>query len=249
MKKLSIAFFILFGLSIGNSAYSQACEPDTNFKSTGSYPTQLAEAYLNTPYEQTIQFRIPKDTTINFNGTNVNATLDSAVITEVIGIPANFVYTCFNANCAFYPEITSCGILTGMAEGGQSGIYPLKIAIVFYGKAFGIAASQADTIERYSLVIDGGGTASIRVRNNEFNPVIFPNPSNQGIFTLKWSNPEKHQEIEIMDIYGKNIFSAEAGNFSNSIDINLRDKNPAKGIYFVNIKGEKNSSVIKLIIQ
>lgn len=248
MKKLSIAFFILFGLSIGNSAFSQACEPDTNFKSTGSYPTQLAEAFLNTPYEQTIQFRIPSDTNIIYNGVNVNATLDSAVITEVIGIPANFVYTCFNPNCAFYPEITSCGILTGMAEAGQSGIYPLKIAIVFYGKAFGFNAQQPDTIERYSLVIDGG-TASIRVRSNEFNPVIFPNPSNQGIFTLKWSNPEKDQEIEIMDIYGKKIFSVETENFSNSIDINLSDKNPAKGIYFVNIKGQKNSSVIKLIIQ
>lgn len=248
MKKLSIAFFILFGLSIGNSAYSQVCEPDTNFKSTGSFPTQLAPADLNTPYEQTIQFRIPKDTTINFNGTNVSATLDSAVITEVMGIPANFVYTCYNANCAFYPEITSCGILTGMAEAGQQGTYPIKIAIVFYGKAFGIAASQADTIERYTLEINGG-TASLRERSQEFNPVIFPNPSNQGIFTLKWSNPEKHQEIQITDIYGKVVYAAEAESFSNNLDINLSDKNPAKGIYFVNIKGQKNSSVIKLIIQ
>ncbi len=82
----------------------------------------------------------------------------------------------------------------------------------------------------------------ITENNSETDFKIYPNPSN-GTFTI--DTKENDYKLFITDILGAIVYQSEIKNVKSEIDLS---KQP-NGIYFINIKTEKGTSVQKLIIQ
>jgi hypothetical protein len=75
---------------------------------------------------------------------------------------------------------------------------------------------------------------------------IYPNPANSNVFVNYTLNKTENVSISLIDIYGKTIkIVAKQKQQSVSYDIDL--SNIASGIYFVKLKGESFTKLIKLV--
>ena len=185
MKRFNILLSIICLLIFGN-ANAQVCTPDTAIKQTGFYPAVLDTAEIDVAFQQILQIRVLKDTTIIIFGTQQKAYIDSIILTNIIGLPAGFTYQCYNATCRYVPDTTGCAVLNGKAKASDAGVYPLKLAVNIYGRlASGFKAVQPDTIRSLTLVVRGASATVIDFDATPFK--IYPNPSNNGIIQLNTS--------------------------------------------------------------
>lgn len=72
---------------------------------------------------------------------------------------------------------------------------------------------------------------------------VFPNPSNDGNFTIKYNGTSNLLTIDILDVTGKLIQQVAMTN-SNMLTLNIRNN---KGVYYLNIKDLQGNSTSKLI--
>lgn len=182
-------------LAIG--AKAQICEPDTTLKTVGFKPDTLQTAKAWIPYSEGITVLSIRDTTTLLGGVQVSVKIDSIKVVNVIGMPPNFTYECQNPRCLFVWFEPRCVKLSGMT--GDVGIYPLKIAVIAYGKVGGsLAISQRDTITRFSIVVEGTGNTGLQ-EINELS--VVPNPANNqiSIYCKNFSN----ELPKLLDITGK----------------------------------------------
>ena len=73
--------------------------------------------------------------------------------------------------------------------------------------------------------------------------VLYPNPANHGVFTVK--GLEVFEKMEIKDIHGNVINSFELGNL-NSVEIQMI--NQSKGVYIVQLFDGSDFTFRKIII-
>jgi len=84
---------------------------------------------------------------------------------------------------------------------------------------------------------------------NDFNASVYPNPSN-GIFSLGIQSSQYQElRIEIMNIYGQQVFSLLQTIDSVSVEISLVCNELSNGIYFIKVSSKDYSKTIKLQIQ
>ncbi|MBI3258311.1 MAG: hypothetical protein HYZ54_02345, partial [Ignavibacteriae bacterium] len=87
MKKY--IFIILLALTSSITIKAQ-CVVDTTIKTKGIYPRILPQAKEDSAYDQTIQFKMPKDTQSILG----LITYDSITITNITNIPKGINYIC-----------------------------------------------------------------------------------------------------------------------------------------------------------
>lgn len=63
VNKWNILLFLITFFFLGN-LQAQVCEPDTTVSSLGLFPASLPDGFLNTPYSETLNAGLPRDTTI-----------------------------------------------------------------------------------------------------------------------------------------------------------------------------------------
>jgi len=80
-------------------------------------------------------------------------------------------------------------------------------------------------------------------KNNQFGFTLSPNPSS-GQFTIKLSNFDTNNSVQIFDVLGKKIF--ESKNIGPSTKINLNERN---GVYLVKITNGSNSHVERIVVK
>lgn len=103
-----------------------------------------------------------------------------------------------------------------------------------------IETVQIRVIKRKSL-----GTMTNELVSSEV--VVYPNPSIDGIFSIKFNRPEPVMiNIEVLDPTGNLIFTSQTST-ENTYQLNLSEF--SKGSYFVRISTLKDSEIKKLIIQ
>jgi hypothetical protein len=94
--------------------------------------------------------------------------------------------------------------------------------------------------------------SKLDIKQNKINEIslnIYPNPNN-GLMDLKFSSPYTESfYIEVFDLTGKIILAKNLkkgyGDFVVPIDL----KNSSKGLYYLNLRGEKSFTETKFIIQ
>lgn len=106
------------------------------------------------------------------------------------------------------------------------------------GGTFGI-----DTVKINGSVT---GATSITAFSQESSISVYPNPSENGIFTVNTGNPSNKTIVTVYNIIGKVVFSKEINSSNKEVTIDL--SNEANGSYFVNIKNDKESSTKKITI-
>jgi hypothetical protein len=229
-----------FAASIA-SVRAQSCTPDNTIISPGVYPEQPDTAFADQAYDFSFQVLALKDTAVLFGGQNLNATIDSVAVVNVMGLPANFDYTCNPTNCIFTWRAVGCVNVKGNPTQSQAGIYDLKIATVVYAKAGFLTLPVPDTTDGYQLVIKGDGSASIfDVSNTLLN--IYPNPSSNGTFML--SSSKQLFILSVLDIQGRQVAFKETQS-QNILTLDLAMA--PKGIYYLQAEIEGKLISKKLV--
>ncbi|MDG2455317.1 MAG: T9SS type A sorting domain-containing protein [Bacteroidia bacterium] len=224
--------FLLIATLTATAVYVQAqnCNPDNTITQAGVYPEQPDTAFADEAYDFSFQVLALKDTAVIFGGQNLNATIDSIKVNNVIGLPSGFEYTCNPMNCVFNWRAVGCVNVKGNPTQSQVGVYDLKIATTVYAKAGILALPVPDTTDGYELVINGDGSASIfDIASTQIS--IYPNPSNNGVYML--SSTDQLLLLSIVDIQGKKI-DFKSVTEKNSTTINLEEA--PKGVYFLSVK-------------
>jgi hypothetical protein len=156
-KFLSILAIAAMSCS-NNEVKGQICTPDANLKAPGFLPLVLPDAQKDVPYSQAITVLAFKDTSVKQGNLTLKVYIDSMKITGITGLPNGMSYNCLNARCVFTPAALSCVKLSGTPN--ESGIFPLKIAILAYAKVSGVLpTTQKDTIESFVLNVSGSASS------------------------------------------------------------------------------------------
>lgn len=99
------------------------------------------------PYSQIFYFKVPRDTTVVFQGFPVDAVIDSVSFDTITGLPAGLSFTCSNSDCYYDSLEVGCIDVTGTIT-DPAGIYDVTVMVTFYGTALGgtVATEQAGSL-------------------------------------------------------------------------------------------------------
>ena len=114
MKKLLLILTFAFSVFFANAQ----CTPDPQYTAAGIYPdsaTGLLPAYVGLAYNQNITIITPTDTVVDVFGQMLPVTIDSINLTNVIGLPASFAYSCDPTSCSFPGGTIKCAALSSAA--------------------------------------------------------------------------------------------------------------------------------------
>ena len=215
------------------------CIPDPNLNSTGFSPAELPYSYVGAQYNQVLSFRSPKDTIAEFNGQMWDVVIDSVIMTNLKGVPANFSYQCLS-RCAIPGGSKGCALLTGLADSSQVGAYRIAIFLNTY---YHPKISPTTRLNR----IDSGDSYQFRIFLPTgiagFVPVdapveikAYPNPARTSI-NLDLSSLPHHTNgtYTVIDALGRIIIESS---FSNNLAPLINLSSYQNGLYKCMIKTE-----------
>jgi hypothetical protein len=246
--------FSVVGLSIlliafsSFAAYSQACIPmwtDTTHGISPDTLTNLPPAYVGSPYDAVVQFRVPTSAPSPFGGV---ISIDHIVLTNVEGlsaIPAEvpFYFQCNPPGCSFHSDSVACVTIKGTPS--TIGTYNLTIETNVY-----ITQSLYSPYltTGYRIVVHNPigippvNQTKFDVSQNLPNPVatnadIYVNLQHAGNFTLKVSNLVGNEVLKqtIAGKKGLNTVNLDASQFS-------------PGIYFYSVSDGENSMTKRMVV-
>lgn len=224
MKKLVLLF--TFVALLFTQANAQFCTPDLTYTEPGIYPKQLPEAHVNEPYNETIQFKFPKDT--SYLGFVVP--IDSVEILSVEGLPKDFKYVCSNLSCAYKGGENGCVVITGTPKASDKGehkiIIKARAKITFNAQS--IKVPFQDTVP-FTVSPETGifsqDLKTVQVSN-------FPNPFSEVTNIIFNSFTPAQVSLKVYDLPGREVytesFTAKTGENTKPFFVN--DLKP--GIYF-----------------
>ncbi len=207
MKQIfTLAFSVFFAALV----YGQ-CQPMTDFgeQPFGVSPDTIvnfAPAQINMLYTQQIDVKVPS------NGAFIDAalalaTIDSASIALIEGLPTGLSYTCQNllvTDCTFPGGATGCGVIAGIPL--EAGTFELNIVIIIYGTIPFLGATTFPLpVQGYRIeVADPLNAQQIARPSFQLLPNM-PNPCN--VFTdIQLESPGYDQAlISVYDLVGKQV--------------------------------------------
>jgi len=223
MKKLILSLSFT-GFAI--YAMAQSCTPDATITNPGTYPTSLPDGTAGDYYEESVQFRIPADTNVDFNGNIVNAIIDSIKVLGVQNLPSGVTYACNPASCGLPGGKTSCGVLYGTIDASAQGTYTFLIPIIIYARIGGaFPLQQPDTLYGLSMNVNMPNSTQ-RIIDNKL--MVYPNPA-QGSLNIAMAFHAGQAEVHVFDRQGKEISLAMMKQ-DNVVELNTSTL--AAGIYY-----------------
>lgn len=223
MKKYLLIPFLLISAGF---AKGQTCAPDQNITTPGHYPDALPTGLAGEYYEEVVQFNIPADTEVVFQGNTVTAQIDSIKVIDVQGLPSGLAYGCTPATCALPGGQTSCGIMFGTIDESEAGTYPFVIPVRIYVKVNGVFPyQQLDTI--FSLSMDVAPSTGIgRIMAGQLK--AYPNPAGSYVnVSLPFSAPSS--EVIVYDRLGREL-EVNVEKEYNRMKLDVQDLTP--GMYY-----------------
>lgn len=235
MKK-QLLFIVLMLVAFVAKTTAQ-CIPDPNLNSTGFSPAELPYSYVGTQYNQVLSFKSPRDTVAYVNGNLVNVVIDSVIMINIKGIPANYSYQCLN-RCAILGGDKGCALLTGMADSSQVGAYRIEIFLntYYHLRDFPtIRQNRIDSGDSYQFrIFLPTGLASIFKADELVEIMAYPNPAKTNI-NIDLSSLPHHTNgtYTVVDALGRTVTQ---GNFNNNLVPAINIANYQNGLYKCMIK-------------
>ena len=236
MKKLLLSFCSILAFTILSA---QNCTPDPQYTAPGVYPdsaTGLQPAIVGVPYSETITTITPVDTcmVLLFPPCTV-IPIDSVVIESFVGLPPGFTVKSMNENnlnFVFPGGSTSCMIITGTANPGDEGVYPLAVSGKSWARVFGASTSQPFNVDYYSITVQAA-TGVNELSSTKFSVAQnAPNPFNN-ISNIEYMMPTSGKvTVEVRNILGELVFS-DVKTVSKGLNkYQLNAANFTNGVYF-----------------
>lgn len=239
MKKLlliSLSFIAIGVLS------AQNCTPDAQYTDVGVYPdsaTNMAPAYVGTPYAEVITVITPVDTCVEVipGFPCQDVPIDSIVVESVTGLPAGFSIMAeyqTDLNFAFPGGVTSCMIIQGTAIPGQEGVYPVTVAGTSYATVLGLTQTQPYNVDYYSItVLPALPTGLASFDKNVFEVgQNMPNPFSSNS-TIEYNMPNSGNVlIQVRNVIGELVVSDNVAAQAGVNKFQLDGSKLTSGIYF-----------------
>lgn len=258
MKKLILSITAIAAILF--SGYSQ-CTPDPQFSAAGIYPdsaTGLSVAYVGYPYEQIITIVTPSDTVVDIPILGLSSvTIDNIDLTNVSGLPANFVYECDPVNCSFPGGTVKCARLYSTSNPvlADVGIYPIVFETTTYVSGVPVIGSttQDDVIDYYFIEImdTNGVNVGIEKISSESLELktIYPNPVVDNSRIQFISGKNQNVTFNVMNVLGKTLVNTSimANRGVNELFVSASDF--PNGIYLYSITAAGKTSTKRMIIR
>lgn len=239
MKKIVtlIASFIILA---NNIAFSQ-CIPNPAITQAGIYPdsaTGLAPAFVNQPYVQDMQLKVPVDTVVNIGPIPITVPITSIELIAFSGLPAGLSYACNPASCIFPGGSNGCVAVTGTPT--VAGVYQITAITKTNATIFGVPNAQYDTINYYYLTVStvsGLSEAGLPTLSMSQN---MPNPT-EDFTTIIYNLPNLGEvEFYMHNMIGKEVYhrSYNGDQGENVIKLDVRDFTPGVYMYSISVNGE-----------
>lgn len=227
MKKILLSVVFLVAAV---AAFSQ-CTPDAGITYSGIYPRTLPNGQEGVPYNQVIQFKVPKDT--------MGFTVDSLYILSITGGPAGLAYQCNRPTCSYKGNANGCAVLTAPLSSGSAGTYTLNVSVLVKLKSpvpFVPEVSQtfSNTLD---LVVDQPvGIEDILAGRGNRGLVLYPNPASRMVNVAIQAERPQSTVLTLFDIQGRIVkhVRINLANGSNTITMSL-DGVPS-GLYMVAVR-------------
>lgn len=271
-------FLLIFLMIFSYCASAQVCVPDAVTDPRPGYvlpdsATGFTHACAGNAYEQIIYIKAPADTTFTYNGTPITATVDSFVVSAVMGgLP---VYLTVASNPALLPAAPgdpktdfprllipggsmACVTISGNVPAGTvAGSQDLVIGVRAYLNAFGgiLRIDTAVDIDYYKFVIDTPGTgvctstSILPTKGDALSGLhAAPNPAS-GMVNIRFdAATDQTGEMTVYDLLGHKVAAVtvaiRAG--ANSVPLNIGDL--AAGIYLYQLRTKEGSAAARLLI-
>jgi hypothetical protein len=229
---LILSLFILSVIKL-----NAQCTPDGSITKPGFYPSSLPEANVGVAYSEVINFKIIKDTTVIVFGNPTLATIDSATITKVTGMPDGLTFQLNKPRKTYTPAETGCALVSGTPTKG--GTFKLQIILKIYAKIGSFGVAQADTIDNFVIVVKG--TAALPELANQTN-LVYPNPLTTDKLSINTNLVEPGTVISIYNYQGQLVSTSVFNSESLAFDY-------PKGLYFIRLTNGDKVSRVKLVKQ
>lgn len=175
------------------------CTPDPNITRPGFYPDSLPPAVVNKPYSEILQFKIFKDTTVIVFGSPMLATIDSATILKVNGLPSGLVFQLNKTSQTYTPAETGCARISGTTD--KAGRFRLGIILNIYAKVSGFSTSRVDTIKNFFIEVSGQ-TAKLKTLLKT-GTLFYPNPVQSELLNIKQDALSETSLLTVFDAQGR----------------------------------------------
>jgi hypothetical protein len=253
MKKTLLAIIVLSFFSV--LQLRAQCNPDLTLTTPGIVPdsaTGLAHAVVSQPYTDTLQFRVPPDTTFIYLGSPLTFTINWIRIDSVVGLPPGFTWTTTQcASCAahtFNGNTNGCVLIQGTAP-ATTGVYPLQFWLTANGTHIIIGTiSLPDTNYDYRIVVDP--QAGIQTYNTNVFDLLqnYPNPFNTQT-EIAFTTPTAGKvDFRVYDLLGREMIVRSIDAVSGLNKITLSSKYFKQGIYFYKLNYKNKSLTRKMIV-
>ena len=215
----------------GKSKYSDFTSITTVVENGINYPITLQTNFSYTTYDE--YWRI----WIDFNQNGSFADPGEMVFDQILSKPPNGTPFATIAGSIFIPENTLEGN-TRMRISMQRGNPPSPCGVIPFGE-----------VEDYTLSISNsfGGSANVRMRSNDIQVVLFPNPVVNEVYVNLIEHVDQSATISIYDLYGHKILDnqiEEIPNYPIRIDLS----GVKNGIYFLSIKVDQLKITTKKLV-
>lgn len=233
-KQLLLIGIMLLAFVVKTNAQ---CIPDPNLNSTGFSPAELPYSYVGTQYNQVLSFKAPRDTIAEFNGQMWDVVIDSVIMTDLKGVPANFSYQCLQ-RCAIPGGGKGCAMLTGLADSSQVGAYRIAIFLnTYYHPKIAPTSklNRIDSGDSYQFrIFLPTGLAGIFPADAPVEIKAYPNPAKTNI-NLDLSSLPHHTNgtYTVIDVLGRTVTE---GNFNNNLAPAINISSYQNGLYKCMIK-------------
>jgi len=253
MKKVLLAFITI---SFSATQLYAQCSPDLSMTSPGISPdstTGLAHAVVAQSYSDTLQFRIPTDTTIVYLSTPLFFTINYIRVDSIIGLPPGFTWSSSECGaCAahtFNGGTNGCVLIYSTTNPSVTGTYPLKFKLTDNGtNAIIGTVSLPDSNMDYRIVVDPA--AGIQVYNAATFDLFqnYPNPFN-GQTEISFTVPTTAKtDFRVYDMLGRELIQRNIDAVQGVNHVTLSSKYFKPGIYFYKLNYKNKSLTRKMIV-
>lgn len=148
------------------------CTPDNMITKPGFYPAVMPDAQTGVAYNQVIQFKFIKDTTVIVFGNPTVATIDSMTIMKVNNLPDGLTFQLNKSKPTYTPAEVGCAKISGTPT--KAGTFKLNIIITIYYKLSGFGGVPlTDTIKNPVMKVNGAGGIEMVLNSSQS---FYPNP-------------------------------------------------------------------------
>lgn len=195
---------------------SPGCSPlSAGYCTTPTENTNLPNATVAVVYNTVIQVSIAS----SFGG----ATITSAQITSVSGLPAGLSYSINPTSGIIAGGANGCVLLTGTPASTTAANYTVVANVIITTNVGPFPPASV----KWFLTVNPAGTTGIQSINATTNFYIAPNPVSSELFI---SSDSHFGKIQVIDALGKTVLSVDA-NYATQTSINVSSL--TKGIYFI----------------